>query len=318
MSGPIARVLTVLELLQNRQRISGAELAQKLNVDRRTVRRYIAVLEDMGVPVTTEQGCQGGYMLVPGFKLPPMMFTDEETLAIALGLLAARQLGVAAAAPAIETVQAKLHRVMPKKLREKARTVNETTKLLLPRPTPLQDEALMFTVTRAVQQEQQLAFTYQAPNKDPTMREVDPYGLVFQEGRWYLSAYCHLRSDMRSFRLDRIIRASILPTTFQRPKGFNPADHFIDSLNSMSTNYRVLVALYTDAETATNAFYCNDTSALLRPQTDHLLLDTRIDSVTWFARWLAQLPFEFRVLEPLELKEAVRELAEILRNSCGE
>ena len=131
MSGPTTRVLTVLELLQNHRRISGAELAAHLDVDRRTIRRYISVLENLGVPVTTEQGRSGGYMLVPGFKLPPMMFTDEEVLAISMGLLAAKQLGLAQAAPAIDNAQAKLERVMPENLKTRLRDTHETMPVLL-------------------------------------------------------------------------------------------------------------------------------------------------------------------------------------------
>src|SRR5690554_8182776 len=98
--------------------MGGGELAQRLGVNRRTVRRYIRILEDLGIPVMTEQGRYGGYRLVAGFKLPPMMFTEEETLAVSLGLLAARQLGLTDAAPAIASVQAKLERVMPANLKK--------------------------------------------------------------------------------------------------------------------------------------------------------------------------------------------------------
>lgn len=317
MTGPIARVLTVLELLQNQRRLGGAELAEKLGVDRRTVRRYITVLEDMGVPVTTEQGRHGGYMLVPGFKLPPMMFTDEEVMAVSLGLLAARQLGLAEAAPAIASVQAKLERVMPDGLKRRARGVSETTKLMLPRPTQLLDDRLMLTLTHAVREEQRIGFTYHRPGQDPSCREADPYGLLFQQGRWYMSGYCHLRKAMRSFRLDRISDVQILPQKFQRPTNFDAAEHFIQSLHAMEMNHRVLVILHTDAETAANAFtFCTNAQALFQYHPDGLLLDTCTDSFEWFATWLAQLNFRFTVLEPEGLKDAVRERAARLIAAC--
>lgn len=317
MTGPIARVLTVLELLQNHRRLGGAELADKLGVDRRTVRRYITVLEDMGVPVTTEQGRHGGYMLVPGFKLPPMMFTEEEVMAVSLGLLAARQLGLAEAAPAIESVQAKLERVMPDGIKRRARALNETTRLMLPRPAQLLDDRLLLTLTGAVREEQRIRFTYHKPDQTPTHREADPYGLLFQHGRWYMSGYCHLRQDMRSFRLDRIRGVQLLPQNFKRPPGFDVARHFIQSLNSITTNQRVRVILHTDAETAANTFtFCPDAQALFEPHPEGLLLDTRIDSFEWFAAWLAQLHFRFTLLEPEGLKEALRERARQLVAAC--
>ncbi len=318
MAGPIARVLTVLELLQNHRRLSGAELADKLGVDRRTVRRYITVLEDMGVPITTEQGRHGGYMLVPGFKLPPMMFTDDETLAISLGLLAARQLGLADAAPAIDNVQSKLERVMPSNLRQRARAVSETTKLMLRKPTPLLNDRLLLTLTRAVQEQLRIGFAYEAQDKGATQREADPYGLLFQFSRWYMIGYCHLRQAMRTFRLDRMEKTELLHQHFQRPSGFDPADHFMKSLFTMPMNHRVMVILYTDAETAARAFDCHpNAQALFQPHPDGLLLDTPIDNIEWFVNWLAHLHFQFRVLEPDALKAALSERANQLLAACN-
>src|ERR1044072_2493978 len=99
MSRPTTRVLTVLELLQTHGRMSGAELARRLEVDRRTVRRYIVMLEELGIPITAERGRDGAYMLVAGFKLPPMMFTDDEVLALSVGLDDARGLGLCEGGP---------------------------------------------------------------------------------------------------------------------------------------------------------------------------------------------------------------------------
>src|SRR6202162_6403371 len=105
---PATRVLTVLELLQSRQRISGPELATRLEVDIRTVRRYITMLQDLGIPIEAERGRHGSYRLRPGFKLPPLMFTEDEALALTLGLLAAQRLGLTAAAPAVQGALAKI------------------------------------------------------------------------------------------------------------------------------------------------------------------------------------------------------------------
>src|SRR5258706_13263257 len=107
MPHPTTRVLAVLELLQSRVQVSGAELARRLEVDRRTLRRYITMLEEMGIPITTEQGRHGGYRLVPRFKLPPVMFTDEEAEAVSAGLIAPRGLGRSGARPPFQRRQAK-------------------------------------------------------------------------------------------------------------------------------------------------------------------------------------------------------------------
>ncbi len=317
MSGPTPRVLAILELLQSHGLISGAELAQRLGVDRRTVRRYITVLEDMGVPVTTEQGRHGGYMLVPGFKLPPMMFTDEETLAVSLGLLAARQLGLTGTTPAIESVQAKLERVMPANLKQRARGVNETTKLILPRTAPLLDDRVLLTLTRAIQAELRVRFTYRSRDNRDTHREIDPYGLVFSRGHWYMSGFCHLRHAMRSFRLDRISDVQTLPNSFQRPLDFDAAEHFTQSLSALPRNHQVSVLMYADSETAAKTFGWHPNAAdLFQQQPDGVLLNTHTDSVDWFSSWLVRLPFSFKILGSPELKTAMREQAQKLMDAC--
>src|SRR5438105_5393902 len=123
MYHPTTRVLTALELLQSRSRMSGAELADRLEVDRRTVRRYITMLQELGVPVESESGRYGGYRLRPGYKLPPMMFNEEEALALILGLLASRRAGLLDAAPAVEGALAKIDRVLPDRVRDRVQAV---------------------------------------------------------------------------------------------------------------------------------------------------------------------------------------------------
>ena len=136
MGSPTNRILAVLELLQAHGQLSGAEIARRLGVDRRTVRRYIVALEEMGIPVTAERGAGGGYALVAGFKLPPMLFTDDEALALSLGLLAASALGLGETAAGLTSARAKLERVMPADLKRRLRAADETMQLDLPASGP--------------------------------------------------------------------------------------------------------------------------------------------------------------------------------------
>src|SRR5918995_2857471 len=129
MSGPTTRILAMLELLQSRARMTGPELARLIGVDGRTLRRYVVTLEELGIPIVTERGRFGGYALVAGFKLPPLVFTNDEALALSVGLLAARSLGLADAAPAVAGAQAKLQRVMPQALKRRLRAIDETVAL---------------------------------------------------------------------------------------------------------------------------------------------------------------------------------------------
>ncbi len=310
MPGPTTRVLALLELLQTHGRLSGAEIAQRLDVDRRTVRRYISALEDLGIPVTTEQGRHGGYLLVPGFKLPPLMFTDEEALALALGLLAVSGSDLAENRLATYSAQAKLERVLPRPLQQRLQTLREHTQVL-PRASGNSTvrEALL-TLTTATAACQRVRMRYRSPDGEQMDRELDPYGLVFRERYWYVSGYCHLRQDLRSFRLDRLSEITLQPQGFMRPSNFDAAEHLRHSLAHAWRRHEVAVLLYTDMESATD--YMGELSGLFQQLDEGLLLTTSTDSYDWFACWLAHLPFEFRVIGPDALSAAVRTLGQRL------
>ena len=307
MSGPTIRVLSLLELLQSHGRLSGTELAARLGVDKRTVRRYIQALEQLGIPVTTEQGCDGGYMLVAGFKLPPMMFTNDETLALALGLLAAKNMQLTDMQSAISSVQAKLQRVMPAKLQSRARAVADSIKLMLPAPEAGGSGQQLGPLLDAIEQQRSVSIRYAAYQQAPVERHVDPYGLLFRSGRWYMSGYCHLRDELRTFRLDRLQHIELLQQRFNRPTEFDSAEHFTQSLYGMPGNIDVQVILHTDKDTAAQAM--GETASMLKPQADGLLLRTRTDSCYCLAQWLSQLPFDFSIIEPPALKQALKQHA---------
>src|SRR5438067_10750936 len=218
---PTTRVLTILELLQSHYRLSGPELAERLEVNTRTVRRYITMLQDLGIPVEAERGRHGSYRLRPGFKLPPLMFTEEEALALTLGLLAARKLELAVAAPAVEGALAKIERVLPTALRERVQAVHETLVFDFNPPEVAPSSEVVGTLCAAVQQGRQVSLRYQAWQSQVTERTVDLYGLVYRSGFWYGVGYCHLREGLRVFRLDSVVSAVISSDTYTRPPDFD-------------------------------------------------------------------------------------------------
>src|SRR5436305_10426832 len=149
---PTTRVLTILELLQSHYRLSGPELAERLEVNTRTVRRYITMLQDLGIPVEAERGRLGSYRLRPGFKLPPLMFTEDEALSLTLGLLAARRLGLTSATPSVEGALAKIERVLPLTLRQRVQAIQETLILDFTRPPVSPTSEVVGTLCVAAQQ----------------------------------------------------------------------------------------------------------------------------------------------------------------------
>lgn len=310
MYHPTTRVLAVLELLQTHGRLSGAEMSRRLDVDGRTLRRYIVMLEQIGIPILSERGRHGGYALMPGFKLPPMMFTDDEALALSLGLLAARSLGLAEAAPAVASAQAKLERIMPAGLKQRVGAIDETVRLDLARATAPQDNAALVTLSSAAQSRQRVQLRYRPPGADETERGFDPYGLAFYDGCWYAVGYCHLRRDMRTFRLDRIVAADLLPQGFARPDGFDALAHLRNSLAAMPRAHAATVLLETDLHTAQR--YLMDAIGLFEQTGDGVLLHNQSDDLAWFARELASLPFGFRIISPDALRDELDTIAQRL------
>jgi predicted DNA-binding transcriptional regulator YafY len=303
MSRPTLRLLTVLELLQSGRRISGAELARRLEVDRRTVRRYISQLEELGLPITADHGRDGAYRLVAGFKLPPMMFTDDEALALSVGLLAARGLGLRGAAPAVESAQAKLERVMPAPLKQRLSAVAETVILDLARPAAPLGSGVLATLTGAAQSRMRVIMSYRPRLHADTTREFDPYGLAYRHGRWYAVGMCHLRRALRSFRLDRV--RSVRPTdvSFNRPDDFDTLKHLKHALATLPRAHAIEVHLRTDLATAQRNLFA--AFGVLECVPEGVLLRSQADDLDWFARELIALPFDFDIKRPAALRIAL-------------
>jgi len=304
MARPTTRVLASLELLQARGVIGGADLARALEVDRRTLRRYITTLEDLGIPIMTTQGRFGGYQVVPGFKLPPMIFSDEEALALAVGLMAARGLGLAETLPAVATARDKLERVFPIKLKQRLRAVDESIALELARPVAAIDQQVLGLLCTATQERRRVHMAYQTRSDARTEREFDPYGLVYRAGRWYIVGWCHLRRGLRSFRLDRVASVNRLTTMFERPANFDALAHVRQSIAMIPRNHSVEVILDTDLASAQRELVAS--IGILEWTGDGVLLRVQADDLNWVARELARLPFDFRVRSPAALRTEVR------------
>jgi predicted DNA-binding transcriptional regulator YafY len=311
MALPATRVLAVLDLLQGHGRMTGSELAQRIGVDVRTLRRYIVMLEDLGIPITTERGRHGAYMLVAGFKLPPMMFTNDEAVALSVGMVAARGLGLADAAPAVASAQAKLARVMPDTLKRHVRAIADTVKVDLRHTlnTPDSNAALM-VMTAAAQAQQCVHLRYESAQGVRTERPFEPYGLAYHLGGWYVVGRCGLREDLRSFRLDRVRDVRPLDRHFDRPADFDALAQLAHSIASLPRAHAIDVLLRTDLKTASQAFPL--AFGLLEPAKGGVLLRTSADDLSWFARRLAGLPFAFEIRTPAKLRNELSRCAKRL------
>jgi len=306
MYHPTSRVLTVLELLQSRPSITGPELAARLEMDVRTVRRYINHLQDVGIPVEANIGRYGGYRLRPGFKLPPLMFTEEEATAILLGLLTSTWLGVEQSPTAIEGALAKVSRVLPLQARERLQAVSSHLVLYPHQQQSRPDASLLIDLSVAIHASQRIAIDYRSSHNESTHRKVEPYGMNGWRGHWYLVGYCCLRQDYRVFRLDRIQQAQVLSETFEKVQNFDYAGFMQEKY--IASGIHIEVEFQADMSTVQQKI--STLYGTLTPTDTGVLLREQYDDMESMARYLMALDLPFIVHRPLELREALLRLGE--------
>ena len=300
------RLLTLLELLQARREMGGEEIAERLEVTPRTVRRYIRGLQDMGIPIEAERGRAGGYRMRPGFKLPPLMFTNEEALVLVLGLLAAERLGLATSGLAVEGALAKLDRVLPETLRDRLRAAQETLQLGLGDPDHERGHAdgeTVLTLSAAARNGVRLRFRYRSSRGEESERFLDPYGIAFHNGRWYVAGWDHLREAMRTFRLDRILDIEPTRESFEAPEGFDLMDEIQRSMASVPYRWSAEVRLEISMEEARRLV--NPSVGAVEAMDGGVRLRIGADDLDWIVRRLSLLGVAFTVLDPPELRDAV-------------
>lgn len=309
MNHPVSRVLALLELLQARPGLTGAELAARLEVDERTVRRYAARLADLGIPVQADRGRYGGYRLRPGFRLPPLMLTADEAASVVLGLLAGRRSGLSVGEQAAESALAKIQRVLPTELRERVAAVEQTLGLTsAPAAGPSPAATALFALAEAARRRRRVRLAYRDRLGEPSERGFDPYGLVFHSGRWYTTGLDHRSGELRTFRLDRIETVEPDGTAFEPPEGFDPVQRVVESLASVPWTHEVEVVLTTTLAEARQRIP-PVVGRLTETDDGRVLLRARAQNLDGFAVMLAGLGHPFTVRRPDALREEVRALA---------
>ncbi|WP_308195757.1 WYL domain-containing protein [Dactylosporangium sp. AC04546] len=314
MSQSTARVLALLEVLQAQPGLTAPELAQRLGVDERTVRRHVASLVDLGLPVQAERGRYGGYRLLPGYRLPPLMLSDEEAVAVVLGLITSgRGTGTAAR----ESALGKIERVLPAALRERVRAVRET--LGFTRPASASDTppaaGHVLTLGEAVRDGRRVTVTYRSWRGEDSERDFDPYGVVVHAGKWYAAGHDHASGELRTLRVDRI--AGIAPTgaRFAPPAGFDAVAHVVGSLAAVPYRHEVEVVLHTTLAEARARIPPTVGATHATPQ-GAVRLTCRAERLDGMARMLVGLGWPFEVRRPAELREEIRALGRRLLNNA--
>ncbi len=315
MYDPIMRVLTVLEVLQARDHVTGAELAERLEVDLRTVQRYMVRLKDLSIPVESSRGVGGAYRLKPGYRLPPLLLTNEEAFALSLGLRSLRQVGLSAFAPATEGALRKLGRVLPEALRESIRTVEDVV-AIEPGPWVVSTSVEhLIRAASAIRAGRRIRFAYQSHSGEPSRRHIEPYAVMHTDGRWYLIGYCLTRKALRTFRLDRVSKLEIGTGRFRRPAAFDARKHMEQSMPFVQSEYRVDVWIEMPLQEAQQNF------APWRVSLEEQDGGTRVrcgrDRLEMFAAMLLSAGKRIVVHEPEELRKTFGELARQAERAAG-
>jgi len=317
MTNVATRLLSLILMLQSKPVWKAGELAEELNVSERTVHRYMGMLEEMGIPLYTERGPYGGFSLLRGYKLPPLVFTSEEATVLYMGANLVEELWGQVYKDAVTSVTAKLDNVLPDDLRQEVALAQQSlvvSGLLAKDYRPW--GPTMQLLRTCIAGKRRVHLVYRGFNLQETCRDVDPYALTFRGGLWYVVGFCRLREEMRTFRVDRIQSVVPLDARFTIPRDFS-ARKYIESVMQFENKYTVVVHL--DAHIA----------PLVREHSEHWLNCTNhkdgsitvsfgVTGLDWATGWVLSYGRNAKALEPPELVERVHAEAKAIVQRYGD
>lgn len=310
MSNVATRLLSLIMLLQSRPTWKAGELAQELNVSERTIHRYMSMLDEMGIPIYSERGPYGGFALMRGYKLPPLIFTAEEATVLYMGANLVREIWGQTYEDAVTAVTAKLDNVLPDELRAQVDLVRQS---LIVDGLTARDyrpwDSTLHTLRQCIIERHCVELGYRTPGGETeSCRTVEPYALTFQWGLWYMVGLCHLRQEIRTFRVDRISQVHSLDHKFQIPQDFSVRDYLVRTWN-VDYAHKVVVHLQPSVTTKTRDLYGHWMN--LEDQPDgSLLARFGTNSLDWVTGWVLSNGQAARVLEPPLLVERVVQAAQ--------
>ena len=316
MTETSGRLLKLLSLLQTRRDWPGGELAQRLGVSGRTIRRDVERLRELGYPVDAVTGPAGGYRLRACMAMPPLLLDDDEAVAIAVGLRTAAGASVTGIEETSIRALVKLEQVLPSHLR---RRVNALSSVLatLPASGPMVDPAALTTIAGACRDHERLRFDYRGRDALQSRRDVEPHSLVNLGRRWYLVAWDCEREGWRTFRSDRIERASPAGARFvpRTLPGKDAAAFVASNLKTAPARYQARVTVHAPAaELERRRTLWGTVEARGENACEYRTSD---DSLDWLAMRIGMLGVEFEVHEPPELVECFGQLADRFGRAAG-
>jgi predicted DNA-binding transcriptional regulator YafY len=315
MTETSGRLLELLSLLQARRDWPGAELADRLGVSGRTIRRDVERLRELGYPVDSLTGPAGGYRLRAGTAMPPLLLDDEEAIAIAVGLRTAARASVTGIEETAVRALVKLEQVLPAHLRRRVRALGSAT-ISPPVGGPTVDPQHLTVIAAACRDFERLRFAYRSRDGTDSRREVEPHALVNLGRRWYLLAWDRRREDWRSFRVDRLARPASTGVRFtaRRLPAKDAAAFVKEGIIGAPNRFEARVRLRASADEIASRVPAH--WGTIRPIDAHTCeYRTGDDDLRWLALRVAMLGVDFEVHDPPELVEHLRALAERLERA---
>ncbi len=305
-----SRMLRLLSLLQTHRVWTGPELADRLEVSRRTLRRDIDRLRELGYTVHARRGAEGGYQLEAGPSLPPLLFDDQEAVAIAVGLRTATVGSLAGVEEISVQALAKLEQVLPTRLRSRISALSRYT-VPMAASGPTVDPGTLTAIAQACRDQERLRFAYQTRRGVESERRVEPHRLVSMGRRWYLVAWDLDRDDWRTFRVDRLHTVVNTGWRFdvRSLPGGDVAAFVAESIAAAPARYEALVTLHAPLEEVSERMKHVSDGPLESVDHGKCLLRTKSDYLEWLAASITLIGVDFEVHEPPELIEHIRELA---------
>ena len=317
MSETTGRVLQLLGLLQSRRVWSGEELAERLGVTGRSVRRDVDRLRELGYPVHASKGHGGGYQLGAGAALPPLLLDPEEAVAMAVCLRVAAGGSVAGVGESALRALSKLDQVMPARLRSQVSAVhNATVTLTSGQQTELVEPDVLMTLARACRDHEHVGLGYTDIRGTSTQRRLEPYQLVTTGRRWYLLGFDRDRADWRSLRLDRMTDVRAVGSTFRPREAPDAAAYVRRAISSSPYPIVARVRYFASADVVGRTFSAASAD-IVADGPDACIVTAGADDAERMVPWLAMPGVDFEVLEPAEVVEAVRAVADRLARAVG-
>lgn len=313
MESLTGRLFKIVDLLQSTQRLTTRELAHQLGVSERTIARDIGRLQDLELPVEVIPGRLGGVSLAPGALLPALRFTDDEALALGYGLLLARRAESVELGRAAQSASERLSNVLSSRSRGRLEALTGALAELPPKKeaATVVASSVVFDLAEAVKTKRQIELSYRSRRGEITSRQLNPYGMVQFERFWYVAGYCHLRQDIRIFRLDRIRRIDLTERSFDTPKAFDTLKMVGDAIaeTPLPGTVTCRVKLYCTLVEASR--FIPVATVMLEPVNQHVLMTTHYPCETLESLALNLLGFSFQVevIEPVELRDALGRVA---------